>query len=194
MLDTLKSIDQTIFLFLNGFHSSFFDAVIYQGTNTRTWIPLYLLLLWLIVRKYRWQALWVILFACLMILVSDQLSNLFKVWVARPRPTYEPGLTAIHTVRGYLGGQYGFYSAHASNNLAIAIYMILVLGSPFRYFSVLIAGWAVLMAYTRIYLGVHYPGDILAGWAAGSLIGWGCGSLCMWFLRKPASAENRSSA
>ena len=185
MLEGLKSLDQTVFLFLNGLHCSFLDAVMFWGTSTLNWLPLYVLLLYLVIRRYRWQALWVMLFAALMILTSDQLSNIFKEWVCRLRPSHEPGLPDVHTVNGYLGGQLGFYSAHASTNLAIAVYMILLLGRPFRYFPFLMLIWAFFMSYTRIYLGVHYPGDILAGWIAGGLIGWGFGQLCAWFILKP---------
>jgi undecaprenyl-diphosphatase len=182
MLQGLNSLDQTIFLFLNGLHSLFFDGVMYWGTNTLTWLPLYVLLLYLVIRKYKWQAFWILFFTALMIIFSDQLANLFKEWVARPRPTFEPGLTSVHTVNGYLGGQFGFYSAHASNNLAIAVFMIIILKRPFRYFPLLILAWAFFMAYSRIYLGVHYPGDILAGWISGGMIGWGFGSFCKWFI------------
>jgi undecaprenyl-diphosphatase len=185
LVGILKSLDQSIFIFLNGLHCPFLDPVMYWGTNTTTWMPLYLLLLYLTVKKYKWQTLWVFLFAVLMIITSDQLSNLFKEWVARPRPTHEPGLTGLHTVNGYSGGQFGFFSGHASNNLAVAVYVIILLGRPFAYFPMLMLLWAFFMAYTRIYLGVHYPGDILAGWLAGGLIGWGFGQLCGWFVRKP---------
>jgi undecaprenyl-diphosphatase len=178
MIEFFKSADQSVFLFLNGFHCSFLDTVMFRGTQTTTWIPLYFLLLFLVIRRHRWQAIWVVLFASLMIVASDQLSNLFKEWIARPRPTHEPGVTGIHTVNGYLGGQFGFYSAHASNNLAIAVFLIIILGNPFRYFPLVILTWAFFMAYTRIYLGVHYPGDILAGWIAGGLLGWGFGQAC----------------
>ena len=124
-----------------------------------------------------------------MIIFSDQLSNIFKEWIARPRPSHEPGLTGLHTVNGYLGGEFGFYSAHASTNLAIAVFMIIIVGSPFRYFPSLILVWAFFMAYTRIYLGVHYPGDILAGWLAGGLIGWGFGQLCGWVVREKITPQ-----
>ncbi len=182
MLETFKSIDLSLFYFLNGLHCPFMDSVMYWGTNTNTWIPLFMLLLYLTIRKYRWQAVWAVLFAALMIIASDQLSNLFKEWVARPRPTHEPVLTGIHTVNGYLGGQLGFYSAHASNNLAITVFMIIILGKPFRLFPAMMIAWAFFMAYTRIYLGVHYPADILGGWIAGGLIGWSFGQLCGWFI------------
>jgi len=185
MLHRLSQLDQSFFLFLNGFHCPFMDEVMYWGTHSLTWLPLYALFLYLVIRKYRQQTFWIVIFAAFMILASDQLSNIFKELVARPRPTHDPGLTGIHTVNGYVGGQFGFYSAHASTNLAIAIYLVILLGNPFRFFSVLVLGWAFFMSYSRIYLGVHYPADILAGWVAGGLIGWACGRLCAWYLRKP---------
>ncbi len=185
MFESIKSIDQHLFLFLNGLHSPFFDQVMYWGTNSTTWLPLYLMLLYLVIRRYRWQTFWILVFAVLMILVSDQLCNFVKELVARPRPTHEPGFAGLHTVNGYLGGQFGFYSAHASSNFAIAVYTIILLGSPFPGFPLLMVGWALFMSYTRIYLGVHYPVDIVAGWIAGGLIGWGFGQLCGWFVRKP---------
>ena len=188
MLDTLRSIDQDFFFFLNGLHSPLLDWIMFLGTNTVTWIPLYFLLLYLVIRQYRWKAVWVVVIAVLMIILSDQASNLIKVWISRPRPTHEPGLVGIHTVNGYLGGQFGFYSAHASNNMAIAVYLVILLGRPFRYIPLLLFSFAVFMSYTRIYLGVHYPGDILAGWAAGALIGWGFGQICGWAVRKPEIA------
>ncbi|MEI7724130.1 MAG: phosphatase PAP2 family protein [Bacteroidota bacterium] len=189
MLESLKSFDQAVFLFLNGLHCTFFDQVMYWGTKSLTWIPLYCLLLYLVIRRYRWQSVWILLFAVFMIIFSDQLSNIFKEWIARPRPSHEPGLTGLHTVNGYLGGEFGFYSAHASTNLAIAVFMIILVGSPLRYFPSLILVWAFFMAYTRIYLGVHYPGDILAGWLAGGLIGWGFGQLCGWIVREKATPQ-----
>ena len=178
MLESLKSIDQNLFHFLNGFHSPFFDTIIWWGTHSLTWLPLYFLLAWLVIRAYRWQTFWILMVAALMIMVSDQLTDFFKFWVARPRPTHEPGLTGIHTIYGYSGGLYGFYSAHASNNMAITIFIILIFRNSLRWLPPLIICYAVFISYTRIYLGVHYPGDILCGWIAGGLIGWGSGLVC----------------
>lgn len=188
-MENLKYLDQTVFLFLNGLRGPFFDSVMYWGTNLFTWLPLYCLLLYLVIRRYKWKALWILLFAVLMIVASDQLSNIFKGWVSRLRPTHEPGLTGVHTVNGYIGGKFGFYSAHASTNLAISIFMIILLGRPFRHFAILMLVWAFFMGYTRIYLGVHYPGDILCGWIAGGLIGWGFGQLCGWVIWKPITTS-----
>ena len=178
MTETLNAIDQSLFFFLNGLHCSLVDPLMYYGTMTIVWIPLYLGILYLIIRRYKWQSVWIIMVAALMVVISDQVSNLVKEWVARPRPTHEPGLTGIHTLRGYLGGQYGFYSAHASTNLAIALFVSRMLKGRFRYLTAVMLTWAFFMAYTRIYLGVHYPGDILAGWVAGALIGGLAGRVC----------------
>ena len=184
MLDYLKFLDQTVFLFLNGLHCSFFDPLMFWGTKSVVWMPLYLGLLYLAIRQYKWDALVILLFVALMVLLSDQLSNVFKDWIARPRPSHEPGLSGIHTVNGYLGGHYGFYSAHGSTNLALAIFLILIFRGKFKYFPPLIILWAFFMAYTRIYLGVHYPGDIMAGWIAGSFIGFCTGLLCLRFVHQ----------
>ncbi len=188
MLEILKSIDQEVFLFLNGLHCSWFDLVMFWGTRPIIWLPFYLILTYLAVKQYKWQTLWIILFAVVMIFISDQLSNIFKDWIMRLRPTHEPGLTGIHTVNGYKGGLYGFYSAHASSNMAVAIFLIMILGYKYRWLSPLILFYAFFMSYTRIYLGVHYPADIIAGWLAGGLIGL-CSALACQRLVRPRTAK-----
>lgn len=194
MTETLVSLDQSLFLFLNGLHTPFLDPVMYYGTRSSLWIPLYLLLAFLTIRKYRWNAVWIILVTALMVTASDQLSNLVKETVARPRPGHEPGLTGVHHVYGYAGGAYGFWSGHASTNLAVAVYMVMLLQRPFRFFPALMFGWAFFMAYTRIYLGVHYPGDILAGWIAGATIGFLAGKLaCRLVSCHPKKRKNARS-
>ena len=182
--DYLKQLDQSVFLFMNGLHCSFLDTVMFWGTKTALWFPLYLIILYLIIREYRWKTLWIILFAILMILVSDQLSNLAKVFFARLRPTHEPGLMGVHTVNGYLGGTYGFYSAHASNTMAVAVFLSSLLGKFYRYFPPLIILWALFMSYTRLYLGVHYPFDLFAGIFIGIILGWAAARITLAFLRR----------
>jgi len=173
IVESLNQIDHSMFFFLNGLHCSFLDPLIYWGTQSLVWIPLYLLLLFIVIRNFKWRTLWILLFAALMILVSDQLSNLFKEWISRPRPTHEPGLPGIHTVHGYTGGEHGFYSAHASNTMALAIFLIFLLKDRYKILTLLLFLWALFMGYTRIYLGVHFPGDIVAGFIIGGLIGYG---------------------
>jgi undecaprenyl-diphosphatase len=113
----------------------------------------------------------ILVFAALMILASDQLSDLVKNTVQRLRPSHQPGLI-VHIVEAYKGGTYGFYSAHATNTSSVVIFMIILLGRKYAYVYIPAILWSLFISYTRIYLGVHYPGDIFAGWIAGSLIGY----------------------
>ena len=174
MLESLKSIDTSLFLFLNGLHSAFFDQVMWLASGRFTWIPLYALLLWLLFGEHRKHYWLVLLSIILMIVLSDQLCNLFKETFMRLRPSNEPSLiNLVHIVNGYTGGFYGFYSGHASNSFAVALFAI---GMLKRFRNFLVPGmisFAVLVSYSRIYLGVHYPGDVLTGAITGSLIGWG---------------------
>jgi len=145
------------------------------------WIPLYLVFLYLIIRQYKWKGIMVIVLAALMILVSDQLANLIKDIFQRLRPSNEPGLM-VHLVNAYKGGEYGFYSSHATNTASIAVFMIVLVRKRFRWIWIIAIPWALLMSYTRIYLGVHFPGDTLAGIVMGSLIGLFFGRMVIYFL------------
>ena len=178
MLQFLDHIDQRLFFFLNGMHNPFFDTVMYHVTGLLVWLPLYLLFLYLVIREYRWQTLIVIAFVAILILVSDQLCNIVKETVHRFRPSNDPALTTVHIVNGYRGGTFGFYSAHASNNFALAVFLILLIGQRFRYIIIPLLVYAFLISYTRIYLGVHYPGDTISGAIAGTIIGYCLGKLC----------------
>ena len=122
--------------------------------------------------------------AAVMILVSDQLSNLAKETFQRLRPSHEPGLM-VHLVNAYKGGLYGFYSGHATNNFSIAVFLIVLAGKRFKWVWMVALPWALLMSYTRIYLGVHFPGDILAGAIMGSLIGYFFGRMTLFLHSTP---------
>lgn len=178
----LQNADTSLFLFLNGLHSGFLDPLFYFGTQSVCWTPFYLLLLYLVIKKYRWKTAWILIAVALMILVSDQAANLFKVWIARPRPTFTPGLATVHIVNNYKGGTFGFYSSHASNNVALAIFLIMILKDTFRVLPALIIFYAFFMSYSRIYLGVHFPLDIFAGWIAGGIIGFATGTVFNYFF------------
>ena len=183
MLEHLQNIDRSLFLFLNGIHNGFFDHIMLWITRGIIWIPLYLVFFYLVIRHYKWQTLVILLFTVLLILASDQLTNLVKETVQRLRPSHEPGLM-VHIVEANKGGTYGFYSAHASNSFAIAIFLILLLGRQYRYFFIPVILWALIMSYSRIYLGLHYPGDTLAGMIAGGVIGYTMGRICKRLLKK----------
>ncbi|MDX9929252.1 MAG: phosphatase PAP2 family protein [Bacteroidales bacterium] len=168
----IGEIDRNLFLFLNGINSPFWDEVMWIISAKATWIPLYLFILWLFVRNHGRKTVVIILFVAAAITLSDQLSvHAFKDVFQRLRPCHEPDLEGlVHIVRGKCGGRYGFVSSHAANSFSIALFALLLLKR--RWLSILLVSWALVVSYSRIYLGVHYPGDILGGAMLGSLTGW----------------------
>ena len=174
MLETLKTIDENLLLYLNAQHNLFFDQLMWLFSNKFFWIPLYAWFLWLMYKKYPKHYWTVIVTIVLMVVASDQLCNLAKENVMRLRPSQEPNLHAlVHIVNDYRGGMYGFYSGHASNAFAVAFFMITSITEKRKYLIPVCLVYAILTAYSRIYLGVHYPGDILAGAIIGTLLGTG---------------------
>ncbi len=172
MLEFLLNLDTKLFLFFNGIHSDFFDGIMVWISGKTTWWPFYLVLLLFLGWKLRWKALLLIPFIALCITLTDQVSvHLFKDVFERLRPCKEPGLAGmVHLVNGKCGGKFGFVSSHASNSFGIALLLILTIRKS--WFTVILLGWAILVSYSRIYLGLHYPGDILGGALLGSLIGY----------------------
>lgn len=185
MLDTIKSLDQNLLLALNAHHNSFFDPIMWLFSDKLFWAPLYAWFLWLLYKQFPRHYWTVILAVILMIVASDQFCNLAKNGVMRLRPTQDPGIQAmVHIVNDYRGGMYGFYSGHASNAFAVALFMITIAGKKLKYLIPVCLLYATLTAYSRIYLGVHYPGDILIGALAGTLLGTGFALLHAHFRRK----------
>lgn len=171
MLEQLLQWDTQLFLFLNGLHSPFWDKVMWLFSEKTTWIPLYLVVLVVLVYRYKWWAGIVLVFIGLAITAADQSSVLlFKEVFERLRPSHNPDLQGmIHHVNNYKGGKYGFVSSHAANTFTFAMFTALFFHKKWYYFSIF--AWAGLVSYSRIYLGVHYPGDILGGALLGCLIG-----------------------
>jgi undecaprenyl-diphosphatase len=174
MLNHLQDIDTNLFLFFNSLHNSTFDFLMYWISVKWIWIPLYALLLYLIIREYKWKSLLILLFVAIMITLSDQLSvHLFKNTLERLRPCHNPEIMeSVHLVKDHCGGLYGFISSHAANSFALAAFLIGFLGKKYKYFTLLIILWAAIVSYSRVYLGVHYPGDIIAGGIFGALLGY----------------------
>jgi undecaprenyl-diphosphatase len=185
MLDTIKSLDQSLFLALNAHHNSFFDPIMWLFSDKLFWAPLYAWFLWLLYKQFPKHYWTVIIAVILMIVASDQFCNLAKNGVMRLRPSQDPGIQAmVHIVNDYRGGMYGFYSGHASNAFAVALFMITIAGKKLKYLIPVCLLYATLTAYSRIYLGVHYPGDILTGAMAGTLLGTGIALLHAHLRRK----------
>ena len=178
MLQAIKQLDISLFLYLNGLHAPFPDHVMWLASDKFFWIPLYIWFLWLLYRRYPKHFWLIIITIVLMILAGDQLSRSFKDLFGRYRPTHEPAIQhLVHTVNGYMGGSYSFFSGHATNSFAVALFMISMLPGSRKFIVPVVLTYAVLVSYSRIYLGVHYPVDVLTGAIVGSLIGWGASRL-----------------
>ena len=169
MVEILEQWDRELFLFLNGFHSESLDFIMWHVSGKLQWIPLYLFLLIILVKKYG-KPVWVVLFAAaLVVTLADQFSvKLFKEVFERWRPCHNVDLKEIvHLVNNKCGGRFGFISSHAANSFATAGLLGLFLNR--KAFALLLI-WASVVAYSRVYLGVHYPSDIFGGAILGLVI------------------------
>jgi undecaprenyl-diphosphatase len=185
MIEFLNNLDTRLFIFLNSHHNNFWDIFFYCVSYKYTWIPLYLGILYFLTVKYKKQT-WILLLAVVVLIVlSDQIaSGIIKNAVERLRPSHNPALANIvHMVKGYRGGPYGFVSSHASNTFAIAVFTTLIFQN--RLYGCCILIWAAVVSYSRIYLGVHYPGDVLGG----AIIGISCGIFVYYITLKVLEAR-----
>lgn len=168
-MEWIKQIDQSLLLFLNSFHNAFWDKAVTLFTSIEIWIPFYLLIVYVIIKTYKKNSIYILILIGLAIAFSDQFSGLIKNSVQRLRPTHDPILgDMVHNVYNR-GGMYGFFSAHAANTFTLAIISAKLFKS--QAFTILVFIWAILVSYTRVYIGLHYPGDILTGWVWGFLAG-----------------------
>ena len=163
--------DKQLLLYLNGLGDTAFDPFWLLITGKWFWIPLYIIFLYFLLKNYNARTIiFILIFIALGITISDQLAGIFKNGVMRLRPCHDPEL--IKKMRLVTcGGQYGFYSSHASNTFFLATFLSYLLKDKVRYFAIFVFFWAALVSYSRIYLGVHFPGDILVGTFAGIVLG-----------------------
>jgi undecaprenyl-diphosphatase len=167
-----ERFDQHLFLFLNSHNSPFWDQVMYNLSGRIIWIPLYLAILIALGFKYKRKFYVIVLMIIIAITLSDQFSVIIKNIFHRLRPCHEPALEGlVHLVKGICGGAYGFVSSHASNSFMAATLSLLLIRRKWFTYGMII--WAFMIGYSRIYLGVHYPGDVICGSLVGALVGWG---------------------
>ncbi len=171
MLEFLKEIDTQVFLFLNSLHAHWLDEPMHYIGRKYSWVPFYVILAVFVFVKYRVRGFLVMLFILVLITLSDQIANLLKDNTMRLRPGHNPDIAdLVHIVRDRRGGQFGFVSGHAANSFALAIFLIKLLRDKFKWMVPLMIFWAFLKSYNRIYLGVHYPGDVIGGALLGILL------------------------
>ncbi|MFK7782362.1 phosphatase PAP2 family protein [Psychroserpens sp.] len=175
MLEELVKLDTELFIYLNGLGTQTWDAFWMFYTTKFNWIPFYAFLLFLFYKRLSLKMfLFTLLVIVLMITFTDQITNLFKkVLVMRLRPCYNTEINdIIRLVKSSCGGKYGYFSGHASNSMSVAIFTSLMLRSKYKYLPYIMVVWAIIMGYSRIYVGVHYPLDVLSGMLFGILSGF----------------------
>lgn len=172
-MNALSTIDSDLFLFLNGLHVDWLDRVMVLITNMWICMPLYLLLIYWTVQQYGKRCWWVFLALGLVVFCSDQLSShVFKPYFQRLRPCFNEDFEGLlHLPKGLAAGRYSFTSSHAANTFAIATFLTPVLRRFRPWPAVLLYLWAFVSSYSRIYIGFHYPGDIVCGAVLGLLVG-----------------------
>lgn len=190
MLEKLIHIDTEVLLAINGWHAPWADTLMWIISAKATWIPLYVLLIGLLIWRYRQPVPTAVKWlqrvpACVVMIVVIALavgaadfiaSGILKDWVARPRPTRVPELEGVlHLVNGYKSGRYGFVSSHAANTMACALLFSLIWRNKIATCGLML--WVAANCYSRMYLGVHYPLDILGGLTVGALVAVGAFAL-----------------
>lgn len=171
-MEALLQFDQDLLLALNSFTSPLFDNFFWVVTSKSIWFPLYAMILYVVFKNQGLKGFVTIIALAVLVALCDQIStNVFKEGFERLRPSRDPALEGmVDLINGKRGGKFGFVSSHATNSFGLAVFSLLLF--RYRWYSVFILGWALLNSYSRIYMGVHYPGDILGGLILGSLIGW----------------------
>ena len=172
-METLSQYDSDLFLYLNGLHVDWIDKVMVLITNMWVWFPLYLLLIYWTVKQFGRRCWWIFFAIALVVLCTDQLaSHVCKPLFQRLRPCYNADFQyLIYLPKGLAGGRYGFVSSHAANTFGVATFLTPVLKKYRPWMAIVLFLWAFISSYSRIYIGFHYPGDILCGALLGTLIG-----------------------
>ena len=190
--NTIIDFDKYLLLAINGSDSIFWDGCMKIYTTIAIWVPLMLMLLYILMKNNSFKDFILLFFMFLLVVVLTDVisSGICKPFFERWRPTNDPELMyLVDVVNGTRGKDYGFTSSHAANSFGIATFMLLLVKN--RALSISLIFWASMNAYTRLYLGVHYPGDIIAGTFIGVTVGWGMYNLHRYVLNKQKHNKHR---
>lgn len=182
---SLLNLDERLLIYINHLGAPFMDRLWLYLTRMESWLSLYMLLVLLFYHLWGWKKAFVIVcFIGALILCADQSANLFKHLFKRYRPCHEPMLVGkIRLIQGMCGGPYGFFSAHSANHFALAVFLGKLFHRFGRHLSIILVLWALMVAYSRVYLAAHYPLDVFMGMFVGIALGHFFGQMCLKKLR-----------
>ena len=175
----LQNLDRQLLLAINRAYSPALDAVMVFASNRIVWFPVYALLIGWLIYYFRRRALLLLPLVIGAVALADTItSRLFKPYFGRLRPCHDTGVNALLHLPDGCGGQFGFLSSHASNSFALAVFLLIALpAGRLRSLKIVVLCWAALLSYSRVYLGAHYPSDVLGGAIVGGLLGWGAATI-----------------
>lgn len=179
MIEKIDHLDTSLFLWLNSHHTPIWDQIMWHISGKLEWVPFYIILIGYLIYKYRIKSVYIIVAIAIAVTLADQLAvKAFKEVFERFRPSNNPAIRdLVYIVNNYRGGSYGFVSNHAANTFSLATFLILLFSN--RIFTVVIIFWAFIVSYSRIYIGVHYPADVICG----ALLGVICGGAVFYAYR-----------
>jgi undecaprenyl-diphosphatase len=166
----MSQLELNLFFAINHNHHPFLDVLMIAISSRWTWIPLYVLLLFFIWKYFKKRTFEILVYIVFLIVLCDQGSVIIKNTVARLRPCHEPSIASFANLADGCGGKFGFVSSHAANAMGLSLFIILVFSKLKNSYRWLMLVYVVLIGYSRIYLGAHYPSDILGGYLLGALI------------------------
>jgi undecaprenyl-diphosphatase len=180
----INQLDIQAFLWLNSFHNDFFDPIMAWISGRNSWFPMYGIIIGCIIWSQKKKSIGLLLMIILSVVISDQVcSSILKPLIHRLRPCHEPAILHLVHLVGNCGGQFGFCSSHAANTFALVTCLVLFFGKQFAGIKYLYI-WAIIISYSRIYVGVHYPIDVLAGAGVGVLVAFLCHKIYLYLQLK----------